>query len=84
MISNSGLDSLDHKQTIRVLDAVGFARLQGTMILKKDQETVFNEVVKLIQNGKADEANHAAARFPFEANYIPLNPFREVMSVGLE
>ena len=69
MVSNSGLDCLGHQKTIRVLDAVGFARLQGIMVLKEDQETVFSEVIELIQNGKA-EAGQVAASFPFESNYI--------------
>ena len=56
---------------MRALYFIGQIHLQGIMVLKEHQERVFREIVKLVQEGKMEEAERAASDFFFNFDDIP-------------
>lgn len=65
---------------MQVVDGIGLAHLQGIMALKEDQEKILHETVELVQDGKVQEAEHAASCSPgvgiqdaYAANHIITN-----------
>lgn len=52
-----------------MLNAAGGFRLDG-LLLRNEENSLFNHVVSLVTEGKFTEAEEASSEFPFEEDFI--------------
>jgi hypothetical protein len=67
------LVSKGYKEILRVLNAVGGYHLQG-LYLKDKAESRFKLIIRLVEEGKLDEAEETSNNFPFERNEVKVEP----------